>query len=104
MRIEDLVVDRKHLEAICNTYRVRSLEVFGSFADGAAQVDSDLDLLVSFEPAARIGLNFIDLQQELTVAFGRKVDLITRQAVEDSPNKYFRHFALRATIPIYEHA
>ena len=34
--------------------------------------------------------------------FSRSVDLLTRDSVERSPNKYFRHFALRRTEPIYE--
>ncbi|MEW6267472.1 MAG: nucleotidyltransferase domain-containing protein [Thermodesulfobacteriota bacterium] len=63
---------------------------------------SDLDLLVTFESGARIGLELVALKQELEVLIGRPVDLLTRASVERSPNKYFRHYALRGTEQLYE--
>ena len=77
-------------------------EVFGSFTRSEAGDTSDLDVLVSFKPGARPGLEFVALQQELEELFGRPVDLLTRRSVERSPNKYFRRFALSQTEPIYE--
>jgi hypothetical protein len=49
-----------------------------------------------------VGLGIVALQQDLAALFGRPVDLLTRSAVERSPNKYFRRFALRRTEPLYE--
>ena len=85
-------------------YQVARLEAFGSFVSGEAQPDSDLDILVTFEPGAAIGLEFVALQQEFEALFCRRVDLLTRQSVESSPNKYFRRFALNRTEVLYEHA
>lgn len=104
MLLADLQIDRDRLADICKNYGVARLEVFGSFIQGDAEANSDLDLLVTFNPGAKIGLEFVALQQEMEALFGRSVDLLTRSAVERSPNKYFRHFALRRTEPIYERA
>lgn len=102
MALADLYIDRKRLSEICRRYSVARLEVVGSFARGEAGPESDLDLLVTFAPEARIGLEFVALKQELEVLFGREVDLLTRASVEHSPNKYFRYYALRRTEPLYE--
>ena len=40
------------LEAICRRYRIRRLSLFGSTLNGAHRPDSDVDLLVEFEPGA----------------------------------------------------
>jgi len=104
MRLSDLHIDAAGLAEICRRYHVERLEAFGSFASGDAGPDSDLDVLVTFEPGAEIGLEFVSLQQELSELFGRSVDLFTRTSVERSPNKYFRHYALRNTQVLYDRA
>ena len=104
MLLEDLHVEQEHLAEVCKRYGVVRLEVFGSFTRGDAQAGSDLDIMVTFGPDAPVGLAFVSLQQALETLFGRPVDLVARSAVEHSPNKYFRHYALRRTEPIYERA
>ena len=104
MRLSDLAIDADRLADICRRYHVQCLEAFGSFVSGEAEADSDLDFLVTFEPGATIGLEFVALQQEFEALFGRPVDLLSRESVERSPNKYFRHFALRRTQVLYERA
>ncbi len=101
MLVKDLQVDRERLARVCQRYGVARLEVFGSFTRGDAGTGSDLDILVTFRPRIKVGLEFVALQQELEALFGRPVDLLTRSAVERSSNKYFRRFALRRTEPIY---
>ena len=102
MRIDELHIDKDRLAAICVRHDVACLELFGSFARGNALPDSDLDVLVTFHPGARVGLGIVALQQELEHLFGRPVDLMTRSAIERSSNKYLRHFVLRRTEPLYE--
>lgn len=102
MRLADLKIDSQRLADLCHEFGVARLEVFGSFVRGDASPDSDLDILVTFVPDAKIGLRIVALQQALEALFGRTVDLLTRESVERSPNKYFRHFALRSTEPLYE--
>jgi len=65
-------------------FHVRSLSVFGSVARGEAGPDSDIDLLVDFEPGARIGLfAFARLQRSLEELLGTKVDLVTPDALHE---------------------
>ena len=104
MDVKDLNIDQQRLAEICRRYRVAKLEVFGSFTRGDAGADSDLDILATFEPGSRLGLGYVDLQKELEAVFDRPVDLLTRSAVERSPNKYFRRFVLRNTEPIFVRA
>jgi len=102
MRIDELQIDTKRLAAICAAHDVARLELFGSFVRGDASPESDLDVLVTFQPGSRVGLGIVALQQQLEALFGRPVDLLTRESVERSPNKYFRHFTLERTESLYE--
>lgn len=104
MRLSDLHIDAARLAEICRRHHVERLEAFGSFASGRAEADSDLDVLVTFEPHAGLGLEFVAFHQELQELIGRRVDLLSREAVERSANKYFRRFALRRTRVLYERA
>lgn len=62
---------------ICRRYGVRRLQLFGSAAIGMERPDSDVDLLVEFEPQKTpSGFDLVDMQDELALLFdGRKVDL-----------------------------
>jgi predicted nucleotidyltransferase len=102
MPVEGLEVDQDRLAEVCERYGVVRLEAFGSFGRGDAGPESDLDIMVTYEPDEHVGLRFVALQQELASLFGCPVDLLTRRSVEQSPNKYFRRFALRRTEPFYE--
>lgn len=68
---------RQAVETICRRYRVRRMSLFGSAATGNERPDSDVDLLVEFEPGqAPSGFALVDMQQELSQAFGgRRIDL-----------------------------
>jgi predicted nucleotidyltransferase len=70
----------------CRRHHIRRLAVFGSVLHGDARPDSDLDVLVEFEPGHVPGLAFFGMEQELSELLGRKVDLNTPQFL--SP--YFR--------------
>jgi len=104
MALSDLHIDRNRLTALCRRYGIERLEIIGSFARGDAGPESDIDVLVTFKPDVHIGLEFVRLKEELEALFGREVDLLTRASVENSPNKYFRRFALRRTEALYESA
>jgi predicted nucleotidyltransferase len=95
-----LFVDDRALEHLCQRYRVHRLAVFGSALRGELAPDSDLDILVEFEPGAAIGLRFITLQAELSKLFGRRVDLLTAGFL--SPHLRLR--VLEEAVPLYEAA
>lgn len=66
------------LAELCRRHGIRRLSLFGSALRGEDARDSDLDLLVEFEPDVRIGyLGLAGVERELTALFGRSVDLRT---------------------------
>ena len=67
---------------VLEEFSVKSLSVFGSTVRDETQSESDVDLLVEFEPDARIGLfEFVRLKNALTELFGVPVDLVTPDAL-----------------------
>jgi uncharacterized protein len=85
--------DSAELAALCRRRRIRRLALFGSTLKGTRRPDSDVDLLVEFEPDATPGLITVaQIEAELSgLLGGRKVDL--RTARDLSP--YFRDEVVR---------
>jgi uncharacterized protein len=81
---------KEKIADFCRRHYIRKLAVFGSVLHGDARPDSDLDVLVEFEPGHVPGLAFFGMEQELSALLGRKVDLNTPQFL--SP--YFRDAVL----------
>lgn len=76
-------IPAEDLAALCQKYRVHELSVFGSALRADFGSDSDLDLLVMFQPDAEIGfLEFAALQRELSSALGRRVDLVPKEGLK----------------------
>lgn len=87
---------KQTLEPVMRKYAIQRASLFGSFADGTAKPDSDIDLLV--ELSKPIGLlEFIHIKHELEDLFGRKVDLLEFKAVKPS----LKNHILLTAIPIY---
>ena len=77
-----LRIPSEELTNFCRRYQVRELALFGSMLGPDFDSDSDVDLLVSFEPAARITfLTLARMQRELEVIMGRPVDLVPRDGL-----------------------
>jgi uncharacterized protein len=75
-----LSYDKQELARLCRHRRIRRLALFGSVLKGTDRPDSDIDLLVEFEPEAVPGLiGMAAIEAELSELLGRKVDLRTRQ-------------------------
>jgi len=62
---------------VCKRRHIRRLALFGSVLGPDFRPDSDVDVLVEFEPGRTPGLAFFELQAELSTLFGREVDLNT---------------------------
>jgi uncharacterized protein len=70
---------REKVIDICKRNRVQELSLFGSALTPDFKEGSDVDLLVSFEPGARIGfLTLTRMQRELEELLGRRVDLVPK--------------------------
>jgi hypothetical protein len=93
---------RAALRSVCAGRPIQRVEVFGSVARGESQAGSDVDLLIDFLPGARIGLFEMGaLKEDLEEELGCKVDLLSRKAVETSPNPYRRHAILASPVTVY---
>ena len=62
-------------------YSVKQIGLFGSFSDDSYTEDSDIDLLVEFEKP--IGWKYFSLEIYLENIFGRKIDLVTKNALKE---------------------
>jgi hypothetical protein len=78
-----VVLPTAEIAELCRRYQVKELSVFGSAARGGLRPESDIDLLVEFEPGARLGLlKYSALMRELSTVLGRKVDLVGKAGLK----------------------
>ncbi len=77
----DVEVDETALAAVCDSYGIAELKVFGSRARGTARPGSDIDVLYSLRPGRKLGWEIEQLADELTGLFGRQVDLVSLRAL-----------------------
>ena len=89
------------LPDFCLRHSIARVEVFGSVARGETRAGSDLDLMVTFRPGARPGLEFFAMQEELEQILGCPVDLLTRRSVEQSDNPIRRRSILESAREVY---
>lgn len=89
----NLNLDERAIQKFCETNHIRQLALFGSQAKGTARPDSDVDLLVDFEPDSVPGLlGMAAMEDELSKLLGgRKVDLRTARDL----SRHFRDEAVR---------
>lgn len=67
----------------CRRNRIRELSLFGSVLRKDFRADSDVDVLVEFEPEAQIGLMALGrMRRELAALFGRSVDLVPKAGLK----------------------
>jgi len=85
MTYHDLTIDPAEIAKVCRKYHIRKLSLFGSVLRPDFSSSSDVDIIVEFEPGQVPGLEFFDIEAELSHRFGRKVDLNT-------PNSLSRYF------------
>jgi hypothetical protein len=97
---EQLALDipREEIAAFCRRHHIRRLALFGSALRGSLGPDSDLDVLVEFDPDHIPGLAFFAMERELSQLLGRKVDLNTPRFL--SP--YFRRQVQDEAAVMYE--
>lgn len=92
------------IRELCRKWKVEELAVFGSALREDFGAGSDVDLLVRFAPEARWSLlDHARMERELEQILGRRVDLVTRDAIEESPNWLVRREILGSARPIYAH-
>lgn len=93
--LDNLPLD--HIAAFCRRHRIHRLAIFGSALRDDFTPDSDIDVLVEFEPDARTGLAFFAMQRELSDILGHAVDLNTPEFL----SRYFRDQVLAEARDLY---
>ena len=86
MKYHGFEVPKDQNADFCRRHGIRKLALFGSVLREDFGVDSDIDVLIEFQPYVRVGLRFFAMERELSALLGRKMDLNTPGFL----SKYFR--------------
>ena len=99
MNNQQLDLPLEAIQAFCEKYPIRKLSLFGSVLREDFSSVSDVDVLVEFEPGAKIGyFELVEMQFELSDLLGREVDLLTPGAL----SQHFRQQVLDTAVALYE--
>jgi len=96
-----LLISRKKIAALCRKYGVKKLSLFGSAARGDMNPESDVDLMVEFDPASKTSLwDYPAMQDDFSALFDRrKVDIASPEILR---NPYRRKTILPDLKTLYE--
>lgn len=90
---------KERIADFCRKWRVREFSLFGSVLREDFCADSDVDVLISLEDDHGLGLwDLPEMVDELETLFGRKVDLVMKEALR---NPYRRYSILKSREVIY---
>ncbi len=85
------------IAALCEKYHIDRLSLFGSITRDDFSPDSDVDVLVEFQPGKTPGLRFFTIQDDLSQLLGRRVDLNTPESL----SVYYRDKVEAEAVPLY---
>ncbi len=92
---------REAVAGFCQKHHIRRLALFGSVLRDDFRADSDVDVLVEFEPSHVPGfIRMAAMENELSELFERKVDLLTPSSI----SHYFREKVLREALTLHDAA
>lgn len=92
----------EQMRAFCRKWQIVELAIFGSVLRADFRPDSDVDFLARFDPGARwSAFDHARMEQELTQILNRRVDLVTRLALEESENRLRREEILTTARLVY---
>lgn len=90
------------IEAFCRKWQVTEFALFGSVLRDDFRPESDVDVLLTFDPLAKRGLTeTLQMRDELEAIFNRKVDLLVKSAILRSENWLRRKNILESAQSIY---
>jgi len=95
MTLKDLLTKREKILQVCAKYGARNVRVFGSVVRGEADEQSDVDLIVEFEPGRSL-LAPAALLLELQELLGCKVDVVSERGIKPR----IRERVLREAVPL----
>ena len=77
------------IEAFCRRWKIKEFALFGSVLREDFRPDSDVDVLVTFEPDGGFTFdNRVEMLDEIAEIFGRKVDLVEKDAIRNPFRRY----------------
>jgi predicted nucleotidyltransferase len=95
----NIKIPLEEIEAFCRRWKIKEFALFGSVLREDFRPDSDIDVLVSFEPGGGITFeNRVDMLDELAEIFGRPVDLVEKETIR---NPFRRHDILTTREIVY---
>ncbi|MBE2268543.1 MAG: nucleotidyltransferase domain-containing protein [Anaerolinea sp.] len=94
------LIPEDKIAEFCEKHRIRKLALFGSVLRDDFDEDSDIDVLVEFEPDVNLGLDFFTIQFELEDMLGRRIDFATPEMLK----RYVRRRILDSAQVVYERA
>ena len=98
----NIEIPKEKIAAFCRKWKIVEFSLFGSVLRDDFRPDSDIDVLVSFSPDAEWSLlEHMAMEEELSAIFRRKVDVISRKAIERSENHIRRDAILKTAQPYY---
>jgi len=97
-------VPKYEVAEFCRRNRIRRMALFGSVLREDFAPESDVDVLVEFEPDVRLGWAFWEVEEELGKILGRKADMHTFRGIEQSRNWLLREEILDSAEIVYDQA
>ena len=95
-------IDHDKITKFCRRWKITEFALFGSVLRDDFRPDSDVDILATFASDADWSLfDHVDMEEELSAILGRKVDVVSRRAIERSDNWIRREAILSTAEPIY---
>lgn len=92
----------KDIALFSRRWKIREFAVFGSVLRDDFKPESDVDVLVAFSRNTEWGLfDHVQMRNELETLFGRKVDLVTRRALEQTQNHILRERIMNSAKVIF---
>jgi len=102
--ISDIIahpIQMEEIAAFCQRWDIRELALFGSVLRDNFRPDSDIDVLVTFQPEAAPVPDREQMRAELERIFQRPVDILYRRVIERDPNYLLRHSILDSAQVLY---
>lgn len=95
-----IVLPQKKIQAFCHRWKVTEFSLFGSVLCEDFHINSDIDVLISFDDNASWSLfDLVTMQEELKQIFGREIDLVEKEGLK---NPFRRKAILNSKQVIYE--
>ena len=99
MAIPQIDIPKDKIDSFCRKWKIREFSLFGSVLRNDFRSDSDIDILVEFEPNHGWSLyEVLDMEDELKALFGRNVDMVMKGGLK---NPFRRREILRTREVLY---